>query len=173
LKIAYLLMRWLFGLVVLASRGDCAKDAELLVLRHENAVLRRNAGRVRYEAADRAWFAALAQFIPRRAVGRGLPGDTRDAAGLAPPTDRTEVRHEHAPPARPPEGGPEHRPGGHSPGRGETRCGVTVRAENLVHGSDQRSCLFGALGVMISDHVSAVRVPPDYAGRCGVAAVAA
>jgi hypothetical protein len=34
LKIAYLLMRWLSGLVVLASRGDCAKDAELSVLRH-------------------------------------------------------------------------------------------------------------------------------------------
>src|SRR5213082_3210340 len=59
-------MRWLFGLVVLASRGDCAKDAELLVLRHENAVLRRNAGRVRYEPADRAWFAAITRFIPRR-----------------------------------------------------------------------------------------------------------
>ena len=66
LKIVYLLMRWLLGLVVLLSRGDRAKDAELLVLRHENAVLRRNAGRVRYDAADRAWFAALAPFIPRR-----------------------------------------------------------------------------------------------------------
>ena len=66
LKIVYLLMRWLLGLVVLVSRGDRAKDAELLVLRHENAVLRRNAGRVRYEPADRAWFAALAPFIPRR-----------------------------------------------------------------------------------------------------------
>jgi transposase len=66
LKIVYLLMRWLFGLVVLLSRGDHVKDAELLVLRHENAVLRRNTGRVRYEPADRAWFAALAQFVPRR-----------------------------------------------------------------------------------------------------------
>jgi putative transposase len=54
LKIAYLLMRWLFGLVVLVFRGDQAKDAELLVLRHENAVLRRTGGRVRYEPADRA-----------------------------------------------------------------------------------------------------------------------
>jgi putative transposase len=51
---------------VLVFRGDRAKDAELLVLRNENAVLRRQAGRVRYEPADRAWFAALAPFIPRR-----------------------------------------------------------------------------------------------------------
>ena len=61
-----MLMRWLLGLVVLLSRGDRAKDSELLVLRHENAVLRRNAGRVRYEPADRVWFAALAKLIPRR-----------------------------------------------------------------------------------------------------------
>jgi hypothetical protein len=36
-------MRWLFGLAVLMVRGDRAKDAELLALRHENAVLRRAA----------------------------------------------------------------------------------------------------------------------------------
>ena len=59
-------MRWLFGLVALVFRGDQAKDAELLVLRHENAVLRRAAGGIRYQPAERAWFAALAQFVPRR-----------------------------------------------------------------------------------------------------------
>jgi transposase InsO family protein len=58
-------MRWFFSLAVLMVRGDREKNAELLVLRHENAVLRRNAGRVRYDPADRAWFAALTRFIPR------------------------------------------------------------------------------------------------------------
>jgi putative transposase len=73
LKISYLLMRWLFGLVALVFRGDRAKDAELLVLRHENAVLRRHGDRVRYEPADRAWFAALALLIPRRRWARVFP----------------------------------------------------------------------------------------------------
>jgi putative transposase len=66
LKIVYLLIRRLLGLAVLVFRKDLAKDAELLVLRHENAVLRRHAGRVRYEPAGRVWFAALARLIPRR-----------------------------------------------------------------------------------------------------------
>lgn len=48
-------------------RRGTAKDAELLVLRHENAILRRQlAGPVRYEPADRFWFAALSGLIPRR-----------------------------------------------------------------------------------------------------------
>lgn len=51
---------------VLLSR-DAAKNAELLVLRHENAVLRRQlAVPVRYEPPDRLWFAALSSLIPRR-----------------------------------------------------------------------------------------------------------
>ena len=66
LKIVYLLVRRILGLAVLVFRRDLAKDAELLVLRHENAVLRRHVGRVRYEPADRVWFAALARLIPRR-----------------------------------------------------------------------------------------------------------
>jgi hypothetical protein len=61
LKIIYLLMRCLLALAVVAFRGDQAKNAELLVLRHENSVLRRHAGRVRYQPPDRAWLAALAR----------------------------------------------------------------------------------------------------------------
>jgi putative transposase len=66
LKIVYLLTCRVFGLAILVFRGDLAKDAELLVLRHENAVLRRHVGRVRYESADRAWLAALARLVPRK-----------------------------------------------------------------------------------------------------------
>jgi putative transposase len=72
-KIVCLLMRWLFSLAVLVVRGDGEKDAELLVLRHENAVLRRNAGRIRCEPGDRAWFAALTRFILRRRWAEVFP----------------------------------------------------------------------------------------------------
>ena len=65
LKIVYLLTCRALGLAVLVFRSDRAKDAELLVLRHENAVLRRNVGRVRYEPGDRVWFAAVARLLPR------------------------------------------------------------------------------------------------------------
>jgi putative transposase len=73
LKIVYVIVRRLLSLIVLVFRGDRAKDAELLVLRHENAVLRRHAGRVRYEPADRAWFAALARLVPRRRWAEVFP----------------------------------------------------------------------------------------------------
>jgi putative transposase len=66
LKLVYVLTCRVLGVAALVLRDDLAKDAELLVLRHENAVLRRHAGRVRYEPADQAWFAALARLIPRR-----------------------------------------------------------------------------------------------------------
>ena len=66
LKVVYVLTRRVLGLAVLVFRGDLAKEAELLVLRHENAVLRRHADRVRYEPTDRAWLAALVRLVPRR-----------------------------------------------------------------------------------------------------------
>ena len=73
LKIVYVLTRRVLGLAVLVFRCDLAKDAELLVLRHENAVLRRHAGRVRYELADRAWLASLTRLIPRRRWAEVFP----------------------------------------------------------------------------------------------------
>jgi len=66
LSILYQLVRWLLGLTVVLVRRDLSKDAELLVLRHENAVLRRQITRVRYTPADRMWLTALSRLLPRR-----------------------------------------------------------------------------------------------------------
>ena len=52
LKIVYLLTCRVLGVAALVFRGDRAKTAELLVLRHENAMLRRQVSRVRYHPAD-------------------------------------------------------------------------------------------------------------------------
>ena len=73
IKIICLMVRLVAALAVLVFRKELAKEAELLVLRHENAVLRRHAGRVQYDAADRAWFAALTRFIPRRRWAEVFP----------------------------------------------------------------------------------------------------
>ena len=45
----------------------------VLVVRHENAVLRRHAIRIRYEPADRAWLAALARLVPRNRRAEVFP----------------------------------------------------------------------------------------------------
>ena len=56
----------MLGCLKLLARCEASKDAELLVLRHENTVLRRQSGRVRYQPADRLWLAALSRLIPRQ-----------------------------------------------------------------------------------------------------------
>jgi putative transposase len=66
LLILYRLVCWLLGPTAVLVRRDLSKDAELLVLRHENAVLRRQISRVRYAPADRVWLAALSRLLPCR-----------------------------------------------------------------------------------------------------------
>jgi putative transposase len=68
ISVVCLLVRCLLGCLMMLARHRVSKDAELLVLRHENAVLRRQAGRVRYEPGDRLWLAALSRLVPRRWV---------------------------------------------------------------------------------------------------------
>ena len=71
--LVYLIVRSVLGLLVVLFRRDLSKDAELLVLRHENAMLRRHIGRVRYGPADRAWLSALARLIPRQRWSEVFP----------------------------------------------------------------------------------------------------
>jgi hypothetical protein len=66
-SLLYRLTRRLLSVPAVLLRHNTAKDAELLVLRHENTVLRRQiTAQVRYEPADRFWFAALSSLLPRR-----------------------------------------------------------------------------------------------------------
>jgi putative transposase len=55
----------MFGLVALLARSGASKELEILVLRHELQVLRRQVARPRFRVVDRAVLAALSRALPR------------------------------------------------------------------------------------------------------------
>jgi len=64
-KLAYLAVCRSIQLLLLMARGDAAKDLEILVLRHQLTVLRRQIPRLTLEPADRALLAAVSRVLPR------------------------------------------------------------------------------------------------------------
>jgi putative transposase len=65
IRLIYLFAVRVLGWLMLLARNDAAKDVEILVLRHEIALLRRQVTRPEPDWADRAVIAALARLLPR------------------------------------------------------------------------------------------------------------
>ena len=84
LRLLYLIFQQVLGLVLLLGRTSSTKDVELLVLRHEVAVLRRTNPRPRLDWADRAVFAALDPAAAHEhCVAIAWSPRTRSCAGTA------------------------------------------------------------------------------------------
>jgi putative transposase len=64
-SLVYWVVRRLFELVVLACRSSGSKELEILVLRHELSILRRQTRRPQLREADRLFLTALSRALPR------------------------------------------------------------------------------------------------------------
>ena len=82
MRLLYLIFLQLVGLLVLFTRSSASTDIELLVLRHEVAVLRRANPKPRLDWADRAVFAALVRRLPPMLRGHGWLHPARSCAGI-------------------------------------------------------------------------------------------
>ena len=89
-QLLYLILLGLLGWLTLLGRASSSKDVELLVLRHEIAVLRRANPKPRLDSADRAVLAALIRLLPQESP-RASPGHPRHHPALAPAQDGQEV----------------------------------------------------------------------------------
>ena len=65
LSLAYLVIRWIFGVVVWALRPSRKQALEIVVLRHQLEVVRRQVARAQFQPRDRVLLAAASRFLPR------------------------------------------------------------------------------------------------------------
>ena len=83
LRLLYLILIGLLSWLALLGRASSSKDIELLVLRHEVAVLRRTNPKPRLDWADRAVLAALIRHLPRRCADTAWSRRPRSCGGTA------------------------------------------------------------------------------------------
>jgi putative transposase len=83
LRLLYLIFIRLLGWLTLLARASSTKDIELLVLRHEVAVLRRTNPKPRLDWADRALFAGLIRHLPAALRGHRLIAPPRSCGRMS------------------------------------------------------------------------------------------
>ena len=100
-SLVYVVVCRLFELVVLSRARRRSKELEILVLRHELSILRRQVATAAFTARDRLLLAALSRVLPRRSW-HVFVGAAGDAAALAPAAGRAPLDVSAPPPGRPP-----------------------------------------------------------------------
>jgi len=110
----YSILRQALRLIVLGMRDERANEVEILVLRHQVAVLRRQVKRLDLEPVDRGGALGLVPVAAPSAMG-GVPGHPGHAVALAPQLDRPQVDLSAAPAGA--SAGP-----GRDPGTGAAAC---------------------------------------------------
>jgi hypothetical protein len=104
IRLIYVSLIRVFGWLVLLARSDAAKDTEILMLRHDVAILRRQVPRPRPDWADRAVLTALARLLPASAkslastvVATILPAPVRTQAILLVPRSGSKISRQPVP----------------------------------------------------------------------------
>jgi putative transposase len=83
MRLIYKMISTLLGWIVLRARSDTSKEIEILVLRHQLAVLQRRPSRPRLSWVDRAVIAALSRLLPVPRRFGLLVTRSRSCAGTA------------------------------------------------------------------------------------------
>jgi hypothetical protein len=173
LRLLYLIFGQLISWLTLHARTTSSKDIELLVLRHEVAVLRRTNPRPRLDWADRALFAALIRCLSHSLRGHRLDTPAtvlRRHRRLV--TKKWDLPELQRPPAHRRHHRRHHRHPDRTAGRGESDLGIPARARRTAQARPPRGCLHDpqdpqaqahSSGTAPSDRHVVATVPPAQA----------
>ena len=123
MSLCYQAFRWVLALATLRVRSDDFKELEIVVLRHELAILTRGSRQARATWTDGLLLAAASRLLPRRTLAV-VHRHTEDAAGLASASGDEALDLTHA--AGSPADRPENSSIGREAGPGESALGLST-----------------------------------------------